>query len=53
LAEPLASFARRYPDRCEAMARAFATGVYTMQEVAAFFRVDYSTMSRAVRRFRV
>ncbi|WP_207162408.1 hypothetical protein [Thiocapsa imhoffii] len=53
LAEPLAGFARRYPDRGEAMARAFATGVYTMQEVAAFFRVHYSTVSRAVRRFRV
>jgi hypothetical protein len=53
LAEPLASFARRYPDRGEAMARAFATGVYTMQEIAAFFRVHYSTVSRAVRRFQV
>ena len=52
-AEPLASFARRYPDRGEAMARAFATGVFTMQEIAAFFRVHYSTVSRAVRRFPV
>jgi transposase len=33
------------------MARAFATGVYTMQEIAAFFGVHYSTVSRAVRRF--
>ena len=49
LAEPLAGFARRYP-RDEAMARAFATGVYTMQEIAAFFGVHYSTVSRAVRR---
>jgi putative transposase len=40
-------------DRGEAMARAFATGVYTMQEIAAFFGVHYSTVSRAVRRFRV
>jgi hypothetical protein len=30
------------------MARAFATGVNTMQEIAAFFRVHYSTVSRAV-----
>jgi REP element-mobilizing transposase RayT len=51
LAEPLASFARRYPERGEAMAQAFATGVYTMQEIAAFFGVHYSTVSRAVRRF--
>jgi putative transposase len=53
LAEPPASFARSYPDRGEAMARAFVTGVYTTQAIAAFFRVHYSTVSRAVRRFRV
>jgi REP element-mobilizing transposase RayT len=53
LAEPLAGFARRYPDRAEAMARAFATGVYTMQEIATFFGVHYSMVSRAVRRFAV
>ncbi|WP_274607805.1 hypothetical protein [Thiohalocapsa halophila] len=29
------------PERGEAMARAFATGVYTMQEIAAFFGVHY------------
>ncbi|MEY6433454.1 transposase [Thioalkalicoccus limnaeus] len=52
LAEPLAGFARRYPHRDEAMARAFATGVYTMQEIAAFFGVHYSTVSRAVRRLK-
>jgi REP element-mobilizing transposase RayT len=51
LAEPLADFAGRYPDRGEAMARAFATGVYTMQAIADFFGVHYSTVSRAVRRF--
>jgi len=51
LAQPLADLARRYPDRREAMARAFQTGVYTMQEVADFFGVHYSTVSRAVRRF--
>jgi DNA-binding LacI/PurR family transcriptional regulator len=33
------------------MARAFQTGVYTMQEIADFFGVHYSTVSRAVRRF--
>ncbi len=49
LAKPLADFARRYPDRREAMARAFRTGVYSMQEIADFFRVHYSTVSRAVR----
>lgn len=37
----------------EPMARAFATGVYTMQEIAAVFGVHYSRVSRAVRRFAV
>lgn len=50
LAKPLADFARRYPDRGEAMARAFQTGVYSMQEIADAFGVHYSTVSRAVRR---
>jgi putative transposase len=50
LARPLAEFARRYPVRHEAMARAFETGAYTMQEIADYFRVHYSTVSRAVRR---
>jgi site-specific recombinase XerC len=50
LAKPLADVARRYPVRREAMARAFQTGVYTMQEIADYFGVHYSTVSRAVRR---
>jgi hypothetical protein len=33
------------------MARAFATGVYTMQEIGTFFGADYSTVTRAVQRF--
>ena len=33
------------------MARAFLTGVYTMQEIAEHFGVHYSTVSRAVRWF--
>jgi REP-associated tyrosine transposase len=31
------------------MARAFLTGVYTMQEIADHFQVHYPTVSRAVR----
>jgi len=50
LAHPLADFAHRYPDRRDAMACAFQTGVYSMQEIADFFGVHYSTVSRAVRR---
>jgi hypothetical protein len=50
LASSLAEFARRYPVRHEAMARAFQTGAYSMQEIADYFGVHYSTVSRAVRR---
>jgi transposase len=50
LAKPLADFALRYPVRREAMARAFQTGAYSMQEIADYFGVHYSTASRAVRR---
>ena len=47
LAKPLTEFAAAYPLRREAMARAFLTGAYTMQEIAEHFRVHYSTVSRA------
>ena len=49
LAKPLDDFARRYPARREAMARAYQTGAYTMQEIADYFGVHYATVSRAVR----
>lgn len=48
LAKPLTAFAAAYPLRREAMARAFLTGAYSMQEIAEHFRVHYSTVSRAV-----
>ena len=49
LSQPLVFFAQAYPQRREAMARAFRSGVYTMQQVAHYFGVHYSTVSRAVR----
>jgi REP element-mobilizing transposase RayT len=49
LAKPLNSFPKEYPVRREAMARAYLTGVYTMREIADYFGVHYSTVSRAVR----
>ncbi len=49
LAKPLDWFARHYSERREAMAHAFAAGVYSMQEIAEHFGVHYSTVSRAVR----
>jgi transposase len=48
LARPLSQYERTYPDRREAMARAFLTGVYTMQKIPDHFGVHYSTVSRAV-----
>ncbi|BBA32877.1 putative uncharacterized protein [Methylocaldum marinum] len=48
LAQPLRHFEYAYPLQPDAMARAFRTGVYTLQEIADHFRVRYSTVSRAV-----
>ena len=50
LAVSLADLAHRYPIRHEAMARAFLSGAYSMQEIADYFGVHYATVSRAVRR---
>jgi putative transposase len=36
-------------DKKAAMAAAYATGDYTMQEIASCFGVHYSTVSRAVK----
>ena len=47
---PLPAFARRYPDRREAMARAHLEGGYSQADVARHFGVHYSTVSRAARR---
>lgn len=49
LAKPLSWYERNYLEP-EAMARAFKAGVYTMREIAEYFGVHYSTVSRAVRR---
>ena len=38
--------------RNEAMAKAYASGAYTMREIADFFGVHYMTVSRAIRRQR-
>ena len=40
-----------YPDRAEAMARAYFSGAYTMAEIGAYFGVHYMTVSRAVKAF--
>jgi len=51
LAKPLAAYASDYSDRNEAMARAYLSGAYTMQQIGAFFGVHYMTVSRAVRKY--
>ena len=40
-----------YPDRDEAMARAYHSTAFTMANIGAYFGVTYKTVSRAVKRF--
>ena len=51
LARPLAEYQWQYSDRREAMAAAYRTGDYSLQQIGDFFGVHYSTVSRAVKRF--
>jgi len=50
LARPLAYYRDSCPDRRQAMAAAYASGRYTMHQIAQFFGVHYATVSRAVKR---
>ena len=49
LAKPLSHYRDKRADAREGMAAAYATGDYTMQEIAECFDVHYATVSRAVR----
>ena len=49
LARPIEYYRLQYDDRRTAMATAFASGDYTMQQIANAFDVHYATVSRAVR----
>ena len=49
LAKPLEHYRDKVADAKEGMAVAYATGDYTMQEIAECFDVHYATMSRAVK----
>lgn len=51
MALSLTVYRERYPERAEAMARAYLSGAYTMAEIGARFGVHYMTVSRAVKRF--
>ena len=50
IARPLAYYAKRYPSRDRAVAEAFRSGAYSMQEIGGYFGVGRMTVSRAVKR---
>jgi putative transposase len=50
IAVSLEEYRTQYPDRDEAMAKAYLSGAYTMAEIGRFFRVHYMTVSRAVKK---
>ena len=49
LAKPLSHYRDKLPDAKTGMVAAYATGDYTMQEIAKCFDVHYATVSRAVK----
>jgi putative transposase len=51
LAQPLEYYTETIANSAEAMACAYATGQYTMKEIALHFGVHYCSVSRAVRRY--
>lgn len=51
LAKPLDDYRARHDNPKSAMAEAYASGDYTMQQIARFFGVHYATVSRAVKCF--
>jgi putative transposase len=50
---PLHAYEAEYPDRHEAMARAFWSTAYSMQDIAMHFKVSLRTVSRAVKKLRI
>lgn len=49
LAKPLTHYVENYKTAKEGMVAAYATGDYTMQQIATAFDVHYSTVSRAIK----
>jgi len=49
-AKPLQYYEQRYKDKKRAMVQAYSTGDYTMKEIAGYFDVHYSTVSRAIKK---
>ena len=50
IAKSLSHYQKQNTDRDAAMAKAYATGDYTLQEIADHFDVHYATVSRVVKR---
>ncbi len=50
LKKSLDDYAGEFPDRNEAMAQAALSGDYTLKEIADYYGVHYSTVSRAARK---
>ena len=50
VARALGYYAKRYASRDRAMAEAYRSGGYSMQEVGAYFGVGRMTVSRAVKK---
>jgi len=48
-AKPLAAYVRTHPQRDRAIAEAYASGGYTMQEIGDYFGLHYSRVSKIVR----
>lgn len=51
LARALGYYAQRYSSRDRAIAEAYRSGAYSMQEIGAYFRVGRMTVSRAVKKY--
>lgn len=52
IAKPLQAYLEKYPNRDEAIARAYATSSYTIAVIAQHFKVSHKTAARAVKRWR-
>lgn len=50
-AKPLAYYEKQFSTRNEAMAMAYLSGHYTLEEVGNWFSISYATVSRAVKAF--
>ena len=50
MALSLTEYQTRYPQRDEAMVKAYFSGAYSMAEIARYFNVHYMTVSRALKK---